>query len=780
MRLLQEVSSSVIKNTYKVFTKLLFNNDASKGEAVMTKDGKPVKTMSGQEQTVNQFCERMLVEALFRTGTTENVDRRFEPGAARIAITECGWNPLIDNNENLDPVKLGRFKIILEYITRNFNNREKITNDLNGETYQSLYDTLSPRIKEEAEKEDAELRNLQNIKSDHEYKIIRIDSFRESRLYYNYTNPNSRWCLTYSITNYNGYTANGKNTMYFCLRDDIDTVKYEIGPNCPLDDYGKSMLCIIVNPDGRLSTFTTRWNHTDANGNRVAADHGVGDKKTISQIVGVNFNDVFKPYDGPKKEFKVERKNNDFEIGTLMHDDSQFIDSVHDNLIQLYNELQSLYDEDNSSFDDPEDLTWQEMMDIRDWDMGAIFTPDVLENLNEENTSAFGNTLLLVTNTGYYKLVCPEQPDNISTDWCDDIIAVSIGGSDKRYGIFAIKEHNVDYYKLISVDTYNNDLRDLEINFENKISKIHSISIYDTTDYFVTFSNNTHGLIHISDNFRKITLETTEIDLPDEFINNIENVEKIAGSSEDKNLFFKVRNPETRKHNLIYQKHNFKLELKPEDEFEYTENSNEIRKIVKFSDSKDVTKLNMPLIVSFGSLSGKKAAIDLKTFTYLFNKKGCIVETGNPEVFTYIADVETSKELEDIHHGNIELYTFDYRNKNLIHKTINDVYFNENVIRNIARSKYNFRFIGAAYTNKERTMIIVFDVNGNILYKSKEPEISLDEKHDVYLSCNYSDEIAVLDDRHLYGKKLKLIKADEINKITNESFILKYAAYLLG
>ena len=140
MRLLQEVSSSVIKNTYKVFTKLLFNNDASKGEAVMTKDGKPVKTMSGQEQTVNQFCERMLVEALFRTGTTENVDRRFEPGAARIAITECGWNPLIDNNENLDPVKLGRFKIILEYITRNFNNREKITNDLNGETYQSLYD----------------------------------------------------------------------------------------------------------------------------------------------------------------------------------------------------------------------------------------------------------------------------------------------------------------------------------------------------------------------------------------------------------------------------------------------------------------------------------------------------------------------------------------------------------------------------------------------------------------------------------------------------------------
>ena len=96
-----------------------------------------------------------------------------------------------------------------------------------------------------------------------------------------------------------------KNTMYFCLRDDIDTVEYKVGERCPLDEYGKSMLCVIVNPLGELSTFTTRWNHKDANGKAVAADRGVGDKITISKLIGANFNDVFVP-DEEKAKLALE------------------------------------------------------------------------------------------------------------------------------------------------------------------------------------------------------------------------------------------------------------------------------------------------------------------------------------------------------------------------------------------------------------------------------------------------------------------------------------------
>ena len=69
MRILHEVSSSVIKNTYKVFTKLLFNNDSTRGEQVMTKNGEPVLVTGGARQTVNQFCERMLADALFHNNS---------------------------------------------------------------------------------------------------------------------------------------------------------------------------------------------------------------------------------------------------------------------------------------------------------------------------------------------------------------------------------------------------------------------------------------------------------------------------------------------------------------------------------------------------------------------------------------------------------------------------------------------------------------------------------------------------------------------------------------
>ena len=156
MRLLHEVSSSVIKNTYKVFTKLLFNNDSTRGEQVMTKNGEPVLVTGGSKQTVNQFCERMLADALFHN----NADRRFEPGAARIAISECNWNPLLDNNPNLDATKLGTLKTILNYITENHNDREVISNDLNGKTYQELYDNFGTAVKRVRDVKNAELNNI--------------------------------------------------------------------------------------------------------------------------------------------------------------------------------------------------------------------------------------------------------------------------------------------------------------------------------------------------------------------------------------------------------------------------------------------------------------------------------------------------------------------------------------------------------------------------------------------------------------------------------------------
>jgi hypothetical protein len=88
---------------------------------------------------------------------------------------------------------------------------------------------------------------------------------------------------------YDSYTCDGINQIYFCLKHGFEDIKHVVGENSPLDEYGLSMLSIIVNEDGELAYCTTRWNH-DNGGNDSAMD-----AVEISKAVNANFYEVFKP-----------------------------------------------------------------------------------------------------------------------------------------------------------------------------------------------------------------------------------------------------------------------------------------------------------------------------------------------------------------------------------------------------------------------------------------------------------------------------------------------------
>lgn len=715
MRLLQEVSSSVVKNTYKVFTKLLFNNDVSKGEQVMTKNGEPVLVMGGAKQTVNQFCERMLADALFHN----NADRRFEPGAARIAISECNWNPLLDENPNLDATKLGMLKTILNYITENHNDREVISNDLNGKSYQELYNDFGAAVEQNIDAKNAELNNLKFSKPAHEYKIVRIHNYAESKKYYNYTNPKSRWCLTYSIQNYNGYTNYGRNTMYFCLRDDINTVEYKIGKNCPLDEYGKSMLCVIVNPKGELSTFTTRWNHKDANDNNVAADKGVGDKRTISELIGANFNDVFIPDQTQDKLAEKRRKElNLDDIDALNGDDAGFLSLINDNLWGLNLELLDEYDPDSDK-PNPDDMSWSELLEHIDWDFDRVFG-EIAGELDNEKCSAFENVILLCTTNNYFKMIKPinDGPCKSITNWCDDIKPIY---TNNRNSIFAIKEHNSDYYKFISIDLIKGNINNLQLDFENKFSFAHVPETTGREDdtLFVTFTDNTLGFVHFLSNFTKAALKIKDIDLPEVYKNNNNQATTICGNDKNNNLLFKIKNNETGKYNLIYQKHGFKLELNPNDEFELVGNKYEIENYAKKAESNDIEKMNIPLLVITGD---KRYLIDLKTFKPINDKKGNFENTDDIRLFVCATDEEKFSDFRDkLNKHNIKLYYFKPDGTVNIGK-VDNIYCSIHTFSNMNKKiSYQDKMLGLGFTNPECTKIEIYDIDGNILYKSKEP-----------------------------------------------------------
>ena len=122
-----------------------------------------------------------------------------------------------------------------------------------------------------------------------EYEIVKIDSFNDATKYYKYTNPNSRWCLTYMDDMYNSYTCGGINQLYFCLKNGFEDIKPIVGEGAPLDEYGLSMLSVIVNGEGELAYCTCRWNHDNGGSDSIMG------AVEISNIVNVDFYETFKP-----------------------------------------------------------------------------------------------------------------------------------------------------------------------------------------------------------------------------------------------------------------------------------------------------------------------------------------------------------------------------------------------------------------------------------------------------------------------------------------------------
>ena len=158
--------------------------------------------------------------------------------------------------------------------------------NLNGLSAQQLIDRFKQARTDDLEKDKAELGTAQYTENP-EYKIVRIDSFEQAAQYGGYND----WCLAQDNgeSNYDYYTSNGVNQLYFILRDGFENEKRVKGENAPYDSYGLSMMTVIVDPEGMMTQSTTRWNHENDSSDSAFTP------KQISEIIGRNFYEVFKP-----------------------------------------------------------------------------------------------------------------------------------------------------------------------------------------------------------------------------------------------------------------------------------------------------------------------------------------------------------------------------------------------------------------------------------------------------------------------------------------------------
>jgi hypothetical protein len=199
-----------------------------------------------------------------------------------------GLSRLFATGQLNDEQNISRMKTYLKYLSSEGHNDENKKNgyneDINGENLQDLSRKFDSLISSDNEKSRDEVNSIDFGNSD--YNIVRIDSERQCRKYGKYTS----WCITHG--SFKQYSLDSFNQCYFCLKPGFENVRRPENPtDAPFDEYGLSMISVIVDENGNPKYITTRYNHDYEGENNPE----LCTAKQVSQLIGVNFYETFKP-----------------------------------------------------------------------------------------------------------------------------------------------------------------------------------------------------------------------------------------------------------------------------------------------------------------------------------------------------------------------------------------------------------------------------------------------------------------------------------------------------
>ena len=227
--------------------------------------------------------DRERAEQFVRVDLRNDLSELRHSDTAKFAL---GCARLFFEGQLTDAKSISLLNQILGLITKKY--YDKFDQNLNGVSMTELSEQFSKEL------EDIEVQNRNDVNgkqyANQGYKIVPINSFEEAKEYNKYMYSKSPWCITYMDSMWKNYTKDGYKQVYFCLKNDFENIEAPKESGNFKDDYGLSMISVIVDEDGKLAYSTTRWNH--ANG--ASGDHDLTVQE-ISDIVGVNFYSTFKP-----------------------------------------------------------------------------------------------------------------------------------------------------------------------------------------------------------------------------------------------------------------------------------------------------------------------------------------------------------------------------------------------------------------------------------------------------------------------------------------------------
>ena len=267
------------------------------------------KVVANNQTGCNKFIDYLRLNLYSHFGIKrDSILVNFIPGIARIACEELNFYAM-DNT-----IKGGKITVFSNFLTLLKNKPEYILQDVelspdfNGMNFDELIELFKEKIQTHKQEMDGMLDAESQNLTPNSYQIFPIsDVLVPNHFGYGYQlkltdegrrtlrklEPYCDWCICEEGAGdyeYEQYLNNG-GKIYVCLKDGFEKIERVEGENCPLDEYGLSMLCIIIGKDGMPTNVTTRWNHENSGENH----NDLWNAPQLQKLLGVNFKETFKP-----------------------------------------------------------------------------------------------------------------------------------------------------------------------------------------------------------------------------------------------------------------------------------------------------------------------------------------------------------------------------------------------------------------------------------------------------------------------------------------------------
>ena len=252
--------------------------------------------------TENKFIDFLKVNLYDQLGTRyKKGPWEYLVGAARILCDDLRYYWFDNSVRGGAIVKFSKIIRLIHNHPAFFLGGAQLDQNLNGMSYDQFIAMFGDKMKMFIKRQKDEANGLQVVE-DHGYTITRVqDQVVPNRgaipcgsgaTLLNKLDNYTDWCICGELQSfeYPQYTGGG-GAVYIMEKHGYENIPKEPTENCPLDDYGLSLICVIVGPDGLPDNITTRWNHENGGEN----PEGLLTAVDLQRVTGVKYFDTFKP-----------------------------------------------------------------------------------------------------------------------------------------------------------------------------------------------------------------------------------------------------------------------------------------------------------------------------------------------------------------------------------------------------------------------------------------------------------------------------------------------------